>query len=244
MAPGRSTVTVLAGTPTLSTQASPSVPLGGSISDTALVSVPAGAATPTGTVEFRLYGPGNATCTGNPAFQSTNTLSPTSPTTATAASGSFTPAQTGLYRYLAKYGGDDNYVQFTSPCNAPNESVTVVPATADDPPADFDGDNTTDVSVFRPSNGGWYLRTTNPTVVVWGQNGDIPVPGDYDGNGTTDVAVFRPSNNTWYLRTASPTAVVWGAGGDIPVPGDYDGNGTTDVAVFRPSNGTWYLRTA
>ena len=239
-------ITVVRATPTITTQASPtSMGLGGSVSDTATITFPVGATVPTGTVQFSLYGPNDATCAGAPAFQSTNTVSPATATTATATSSSFTPAATGTYRYVASYSGDVNYNPLTSPCNAANETVTVTPASPDEPPvADFDGNNTTDVSVFRPGNNTWYLRTTSPTAVVWGAAGDIPVPGDYDGNGTTDVAVFRPSNNTWYLRTTSPTAVVWGQAGDIPVPGDYDGNGTTDVAVFRPSNGTWYLRTA
>ncbi|HUQ64238.1 MAG TPA: cellulase family glycosylhydrolase [Acidimicrobiales bacterium] len=105
------------------------------------------------------------------------------------------------------------------------------------PVADFTGDSRTDVSVFRPSNGNWYVK--DGASVNWGMNGDIPVPGDYDGNGTSNIAVFRPSNGVWYLNGAAVSA--WGASGDIPVPGDYDGNGTTDLAVFRPSNGVWYV---
>src|SRR5215207_9847089 len=96
----------------------------------------------------------------------------------------------------------------------------------------------TDVTVFRPSNGVWYVR--NQLGVQFGANGDIPVPGDYNGDGLTDVAVFRPSNGVWYVR--NQFEVQWGTNGDIPVPGDYNGDGLTDVAVFRPSNGVWYVR--
>jgi hypothetical protein len=103
---------------------------------------------------------------------------------------------------------------------------------------DFDGNGTADVSVFRPSNGYWYVR--GGSYVKWGVAGDIPVPGDYDGDGTTEIAVFRPSNGYWYVKGGS--YVKWGVAGDIPVPGDYDGNGTTEIAVFRPSNGYWYVR--
>jgi hypothetical protein len=104
---------------------------------------------------------------------------------------------------------------------------------------DFNGDGSSDVSVFRPSNGRWYIKSVGG--FVWGQVGDIPVNGDYNGDGTTDIAVWRPSNGRWYLRGIGSTT--WGISGDIPVPGNYDGDvdGTTDIAVWRPSNGRWYI---
>jgi len=51
--------------------------------------------------------------------------------------------------------------------------------------ADFDGDGDTDVSVYRPSNGRWYIEGMGN--FKWGLAGDLPVPGDYDGDGTTDM---------------------------------------------------------
>ena len=114
--------------------------------------------------------------------------------------------------------------------------------------ADFDGDGRADVALFRPVTGVWRIlnsRTGLEQSLVWGGDGDFPVPGDYDGDGRADLAVFRPSNGTWYIRnssTGSMTTFLWGGVGDAPAPGDYDGDGLTDIAVFRVSNGTWYIR--
>lgn len=109
---------------------------------------------------------------------------------------------------------------------------------------DFDGDGKSDLSLFRPSNGIWYLQQSASGFngIQFGASTDKIVPADYDGDGRTDVAVFR--GNTWYIQrsTLGFTNIQFGATGDIPVPADYDGDGITDVAVYRPSNGTWFLQ--
>jgi uncharacterized delta-60 repeat protein len=108
---------------------------------------------------------------------------------------------------------------------------------------DFDGDDKADVSVFRPSNGVWYINqsTSGLSGIAFGVATDKIVPADYDGDGRTDAAVFR--NGTWYLNRSQLgfTGVSFGEATDIPVPADYDGDGKADIAVFRPSNATWYL---
>ncbi len=118
------------------------------------------------------------------------------------------------------------------------------------PRADFDGDGKTDLSVFRPSEGNWYLQrsTAGLNVINWGMPTDTIIPGDYDGDGKTDTAVFRPdaaAANPDYLILRSNgfvfQGVSWGLPADVAVNGDYDGDGKTDLAVFRPSNGTWYV---
>ncbi|HUQ64489.1 MAG TPA: hypothetical protein VM121_12105 [Acidimicrobiales bacterium] len=110
------------------------------------------------------------------------------------------------------------------------------------PPGDFDADARTDVGVFRPAGGTWFVNGSGgaATAVGWGTSTDLPVPGDYDGDGDVDVAVFRPSDGAWYVKGG--VTVGWGTSGDIPVPGDYDGDGDTDIAVFRPSNGVWFVK--
>jgi glucose/arabinose dehydrogenase len=112
--------------------------------------------------------------------------------------------------------------------------------------ADFDGDFKTDISVFRPSEGVWYINhSSNNTYRVqgFGLDGDIPTPEDYDGDSITDIGVFRPSNGTWYHFLSSNNTVgiiQFGANGDTPAAGDYDGDSKADFAVFRASEGVWY----
>ncbi|MEP6947128.1 MAG: FG-GAP-like repeat-containing protein [Acidobacteriota bacterium] len=119
--------------------------------------------------------------------------------------------------------------------------------------SDFDGDGKTDVSVFRPADGTWYINnsTTGFKAMRFGQSGDIVVPGDYDGDGKADYAVFRASDTAgapdfFVLNSGSNTVTYLSLGGtgDIPVAGDYDGDGRSDLAVFHPATGNWYIQSS
>ena len=125
-------VVVNPATPAITTEASTPVALGGSMTDvarlTGLVN-PVTSGPNVGTVEFRLYAPGDTSC-ATAIFTSSNrplTFS-AGDTAATATSGSFTPTAVGTYRWRAFFSGDANNNAVSGACNDANESVTVTPA--------------------------------------------------------------------------------------------------------------------
>jgi hypothetical protein len=49
-------------------------------------------------------------------------------------------------------------------------------------PGNYDGDSKTDIAVFRPADGNWFvLLSSNNTsrFIHFGQNGDIPAPAAF-----------------------------------------------------------------
>jgi uncharacterized delta-60 repeat protein len=109
---------------------------------------------------------------------------------------------------------------------------------------DFDGDGRADLSVFRPSDGLWYLlnsQTGASSAVQFANATDKLVPADYDDDGKTDLAAFR--DGVWYLQRSTEgfTGVQFGEAGDIPQPADFDADGRAELVVFRPSNGVWFI---
>ena len=115
--------------------------------------------------------------------------------------------------------------------------------------ADFDGDGRSDVSVFRPSDGVWYLSrsTSGFAAFNWGLGSDVISPGDFDGDGKTDVAVFRGNDlgsPDFYVINSSNSTIsyfYWGSVGDLPTVEDFDGDSRADAAIFRPSTGTFWI---
>ncbi len=85
---------------------------------------------------------------------------------------------------------------------------------------DYDGDGKTDIAVWRPEDGNWYIihsMDQEVTVTQWGAGslGDVPAPGDYDGDGRTDIAVWRAGEGYWYIISSKDGSIItrqWGAG--------------------------------
>jgi glucose/arabinose dehydrogenase len=113
--------------------------------------------------------------------------------------------------------------------------------------ADFDGDLRTDIAVFRPSDGVWYINHSSNgsnRFHRFGAAGDIPVPDDFDGDNISDIGVFRPSEGAWYTFHSFDNTVGLlssGSAGDIPIAADFDGDARGDYATFNPSTGVWTI---
>ena len=213
----------------LTTQASPSVAVGGAIFDTATI---AGGFNPTGSVTFTVFGPDNTTCTGTPVFTSVK------PVTGNGnyVSDSFTPTLPGTYRFVASYSGDTNNAGVTTACDDPLERVLVTPLpviqvdkTANPTTLPSPGGVATfTVVVTNTSNVALTIRSLNDNVY-----GDVTkIPGT-----TCNAAigtVLNPSPGPGNTYTCRFTGAVTGAPGSTHtdvvtvVATDATGNQVTD----------------
>lgn len=110
---------------------------------------------------------------------------------------------------------------------------------------DYDGNGTTDMVVWRPTNVGWWAYPPLQSV-IWGKDEDIPIVADFDADHKIDHATWRPSDGRWYVYPSGGSPPQnpgwqWGWPEDVPVPGDYDADGGADRATWRPSDGVWRI---
>ncbi len=94
------------------------------------------------------------------------------------------------------------------------------------PAADFNGDGTNEIGIFRPASGLWAVLGVTRT--YFGTSGDTPMPGDYNGDGTVDIALFRPSSGLWAVKGV--TRAYFGSSADTPLIGVPGGGGFRPIA--------------
>jgi hypothetical protein len=233
------TETVGPGTPTINTAVSPvPITVGQAFHDTATLTGTGPA--PTGTVDFTIYGPGDASCTGTPVFTSTGNAVSTTGGVTTATSPSFTPTTAGSYHVVAHYSGDANYTALTSACGAPNETETVsapgpIPIQT---AATLAADGTaTDIATVGPAPAGAPAPTGTVTFRVYGP-GDATCSATPAATSTTTLvtaagattaasAPFKPASPGTYRFVATYS-------GDANYPGVASGCNDANESVSLP----------
>ena len=119
-----------------------------------------------------------------------------------------------------------------TPTPAPTPPILILDS------GDYNGNGTSDISIFRSSSGLWAIRGV--TRVYFGSASDIPASGDYDRDGACEVGIFRKSSGLWAIRGL--TRSYFGGANDRPVPGYYRDRAAKDIAIFRPSSGLWAIK--
>jgi hypothetical protein len=105
---------------------------------------------------------------------------------------------------------------------------------------DWTGSGTTQLGLFRPSTGEWFLNRSgngswnnckkDTCLTGFGKAGDLPVIGDWNGTGISNIGVFRPATGEWFLdlngngrwdNGVDLQHLSYGQPGDVPVVGKW-----------------------
>ena len=122
---------------------------------------------------------------------------------------------------------------------------------------DFDGDGCDTLSIYRPSEGRFYIINrlgsgdqglgSADTAYYFGNPADAPFMGDWDGDGIDTPGLRRNSNGFVYLRHTNTQGTAdieyfYGDPGDVVFTGDWEDDGDDTLGLYRPATGTVYLR--
>ncbi len=159
-------------------------------------------------------------------------------------------AEVGIFRagyfWLEDVDGNQQF-------NTPADRAFAFGGIAGDIPitGDWNGNGTSKVGIYRPSNGLFILDSNGDgafdagdavyNLGVGTQAGDVPVVGDWNGSGTTKVGLFRQgffwildtNGNGIFEQALDHTYAFGGIAGDVPVVGDWNGSGTSKIGLFR-----------
>ena len=128
-------------------------------------------------------------------------------------------------------------------------------ATGDLPsPANIDGDNQYEPTIWRPTNSAWLLSkkdekgNVKQSVVFDGSFQDSAFSGDYDGDGKSDLLNWRPDDGYWHIVKSGTEFdfnqsehIQHGQEWDIIIPNDYNADKRCDLVFWRPEDKKWYF---
>ena len=109
-------------------------------------------------------------------------------------------------------------------------------------PADYDGDGSADLAVWRPVDGD-VARPRRRHLPAGRATITFRYRPTTTATGTPIPARGRRRPQRWFVRGREPRT--FGEPGDVPVPGQYDGDGRADLAVRAAgvdTEGTWIIR--
>lgn len=227
-AKGANAITIVVGARLFATP-SPGIVLGGTLSNSARIIGRTGA-TSNATIDFRLYGPDDALCSGAPAYEKLGVKVPLG-SGPTVSSGAFTPTQAGEYRWTVAYANDDNNQPAASVCTGTTlVSAPPLPPPAPPPPPVFDtppGSGDAD-----PTQTPLTCAGRQPTIVAVAGRHTTGTPGD-------DVIVGTAGDDVIDGRGGSDT--ICAGGGDDEVRGSTGndrlyGNGGDDLVLGGDGN--------
>jgi hypothetical protein len=216
----------------IATTASGEVTVGATISDTATLS---GGFAHAGTITFDLFGPDNATCSGQTIFSSTVTVTGTGPYP----SGPFTTVSPGTYRWVATYSGDANSnAAGPTACDDQAEAVVVADVTTTTTTSTTipQGTTTTSTSTTIPQA---TTTTSTTTTIPEGTTTTSTSTTLPEGTTTTSTSTTIPQATTTTSTTIPEGTTTTSTSTTLP-----EGTTTTSTSTTLPEGTTTTSTTA